>query len=97
MNISGWIIKQFDLVINTVESRLSNNGSIYTTPYDVLQKLDSICSQVDMYPEKINYMIPKNELSIGHLLYMKSDDYKIIRQWDTTKYIIIMRVQINSL
>lgn len=96
MCTSGWIIKQFDLSINTIESRLSNNDIIYTTPYTALQKLYALCSPIDVSAEKINYMILTNELSIGMLLYMKLDDYKIIRHWDDTKYIIIMRIQINS-
>lgn len=96
MSTSGWVIKQFDLTINTVESRINTGASIYKTPYAVLKELDSLCSNVDISAETINYTIPKNELTIGHLLYMKPDDHKIICQWDNTKYIIIMRVQINS-
>jgi hypothetical protein len=96
ININGWLIKLFDLAINTVESRLSKNDIIYTTPYNALQKIYSLCSSIDVSAEKINYMLPASDLSIGMLLYMNLNDYKIIRHWDNTKYIIIIRVQINS-
>lgn len=96
INIPGWVIKKFDLAINTVESRINTDMNIYKSPYAVLHAVEQLCNTIDKSEESINYTIPKNELTIGHVLYMKPDDYKIIRQWDNTKYIIIMRVQINS-
>lgn len=96
MCTSGWIIKQFDLAINTIESMISNNGSIYTTPNAVLQALD-IEFKNNKNITNINYLIPKNEMNIGHFLYMKPDEYKIICQWDRTKYIIVIRTHFNQI
>lgn len=96
MSTAGWIIKQFDLEINTIESRIAIDTYIYATPYAVLKELEQLCNTINISAETINYTIPKNNLSIGHLLYMKPGSHKIIRQWDNTKYIIIMRVQIKS-
>lgn len=102
MPTSGWIIKQFDLAVNTVESNINNKISIYTTPKAVLQAVERAVAQVDEQLHKstsieyINYTILKNELTIGHILYMKPNDYKIIYRWNNTNYIAIVRVQINS-
>jgi hypothetical protein len=88
MGSQNWTLQKIDLSANTFSNMINTETIIYTKAKDILNKIEVITATIPK--QDITYKIPKQELTIGHLIYMNKGEHKIICEWGNTNYLVLV-------